>query len=272
MTDLLFISDLSQLEFARKTILKKNSLIHVVTSNMRVASELEKHNISFSDELSYIEPDEIAHNLKLSYKLTDDWWDEQRAETEFLGIKLSKAAGQEWAMPFELCLNAKIAYQRLIADESPSKIYSFLMPPIAMSRTGPAPAFRPAASITRAVLSWVAKDADIPIINLKTNIPLLSTDTQWKPRLTYDDINNTKVSSMDADHRFSSDKDEQLVFIWKDGLWSHEIHELARGFGSRLGWRIIMLGVRDLELSETENQKTGVCQNRTKAGSCLADL
>lgn len=230
--------------------------VHIVTSSLTVAAELERLGIPFSDELSYLEPDEIAHNLNLAYNLTDHWWNERQADTEFLGFSLAQAARQEWVMPFELCLNASIAYRRLFNAKSVHHIYGFFLPPIAVCRTGPAPAFRPAASVTQAVLLWLAHDAGITVTSLKTSHPLSAEGRQWRPRLTADDLKQSASLESDfvsATLRFSR-KSERVVLLWKEGLWAQEIAGLERGFARFPGWKLIKLTARELRLGETMGQ------------------
>src|SRR5437763_666397 len=80
------------------------------------------------------------------------WWEDEIADTSMLGFSLAQMARQEWAMPFELCVNAAIVYQRLFTAKAVRRVYGFFLPPVGMCRTGPAPAFRPATSVTQATL------------------------------------------------------------------------------------------------------------------------
>lgn len=161
MTDLLFLSDLAQLGAVMNRLPHLLSRAHPVTSSLAVGAELERLGIPFSDELSYLEPQEIAHNLNLAYQLTPHWWDDELVDTQMLQISQAQAARQEWTLPFELCLNAGIAYRRLFAAKSVRRIYGFFFPSIGICRTGPAPAFQPATSVAQAVLLWFAHRAAI---------------------------------------------------------------------------------------------------------------
>ncbi len=255
MTDVVFLSDLSQLGVVEKMMLRQLPDLHVVTSSLTVGAELERLGIPFSDGLSYLEPEEIAHNLRLAYQLTDGWWNEQLGDVEFLGFSLAHIARQELAMPFELCLNAKIAYQRLFASKSVCHIYGFFLPPVAVCRTGPAPAFRPAASVTQAVLLWLAQREGIPVTGLRTYRPLKAEGRQWKPRLTSEDLKKNITNSSFPPSRCPANKPERVVILWRMGLWADEISELERGFASVPGWRLVELSERELTLGMAEHQK-----------------
>jgi hypothetical protein len=254
LTDLLFLSDLAQLETVKRRFPHLLSDAHPVTGSLAVAAELERLGIPFSDELSYLEAHEIACNFNLAYQLTTQWWDEELADTRMLGFSLAQAARQEWALPIELCLNAALAYRRLLEAKSVTGIYGFFFPPTAMCRTGPAPAFRPATSITQAVLRWLADSAAIPVSDLRSNSDFITDQRQWRPLLTMDSLTSAVVGSNSSSYP-SKETVTRLAMLWTSGLWPQEIAELERGFARVPDWKLIKISKRILTLGESSSQQ-----------------
>lgn len=260
MADLLFLKDLSQF----KSIMKKmpNLLVSnkIITNNSVVATELERLNHPFIHESKYLELNDMTQSLTTANQLAEHWCDEAQAEINFCGISLTQAARQDLVLPFELCLNARIAYQKLLNSESARHIYSYFIPPTAMCRTGPtpAPAFRSPAAITQAVLLWLAHTYQISVTSLRSFRPSTEEGRQFRPRISDNELKycllNKKI--LIEENLKSRNSSTREIVLLNMGLWPQEIEGLEKGFSKYLNWRVLKLSSRELSLGRLTSQSS----------------
>lgn len=180
--DLLFLTDISQVEWAMNWMAQRSIDANLVTGDITVAAELEWRGIPFIDEWAFLSEEDQVRTDAAAYDLAAHWWNEQLAETEYHGFALAQATQGDLFLPFACCLNAHTAYSRLLASMDVDHIYGFFLPPTAICRNVPSPGFHAAISLSQAVLRWLAENAGIPLIELKKPRALTKEGRQWYSR------------------------------------------------------------------------------------------
>src|SRR5690348_3608091 len=115
MVDLLFLTDVSQVEDLQQRPGGWLAQARVVAGDLATAAALERLGVPFVDEWSFLTPDDISRNWHRAYDLATGWWDEALASTEHRGVPLAQVGRHDWIYPFEIALNARTLYDRLFA-------------------------------------------------------------------------------------------------------------------------------------------------------------
>lgn len=254
---LLYLSDISQLDYVRK---KKPDLLLrtvVLTADMVVAAELERSDIEFIDEWNYLSPLEIEQNWKEAYRLSGCWWDETVVSTDCLGVRLSEAARQDWVYALEASLNARNIYRKIIADLRVSKISGFFLPAVGVVRTGPVPTRRAVCSVTQAILLYVAEANSIPISRLTSEFPLVNatmTAPWWRP---IKNLWDEKTADVDSKLRTTLPVD-QLILVYEAAMPAAELKAVRDAVGQMSGVRMISISQSGLELLMANQNRDAV--------------
>jgi len=262
VNELLFLTDISQVpSIVRKSSqwLKRASL---VTGDMTVAAELERLGIPFIDEWSFLKPEDIEDNWNKAHELADHWWDESIASTEYHGFSLAEAARQELVWPFEVCLNARTIYQRLLAAIPVKHIYGFFVAPVAIYNTGPSPTFRAATSVAQAVLRWTAKQSGLTVSGLRSLRRLSTEGRQWGPRRSHEG-----GSPLIQQGRFC----HPVVLLLENGLESREPKVLEKGFADD-GWAVVRVLATFDRLLDWSHNHNEISRKLQKAWNTLEVL
>lgn len=232
MIDLMFLTDVSQVRRVVRGWPHRKDRTRLVTGDMTTAAELERLGIPFIDEWSYLEPADIDYNRKIAYQLASQWWNEKLGKIEFCGFSLPEVVEQELAMPFEMCLNSRIVFERLLKSEPFQCIYGYFLRPVAICRTVPAPLIRAATSVSQAVLRFLAERAGMPVFSLRLSRPLSMEGQRWHPR---------KLEDPQTPFTRSGESRGRLVLILDTTLRPQERIALERRFSCDSGWRVIRL-------------------------------
>lgn len=160
--NILRLDDIFQLRHLRRHAPQLLATHQLITHDLTVAWELERQGIRFLDEFAFLSPAEIHANWDAANRLATSWheglWRSGTREHE-----LARCAGQELVYPFEIGLNARTIYERVFQQYSVESVTLCTMPPQAITRTGPPPARRAGATISQAVVRWVADQRRIPV-------------------------------------------------------------------------------------------------------------
>lgn len=171
--ELLYFSDISQLDYVLATKPELLRQMRPITGDMVVSFELERLGIEFIDEWDFLKPEDIEKNREAAHSLSTSWWDEDLASTEYEGFLLSDAAQQDLVYPFlEASLNACVVYKRIISSYPIERLNGYFLPSVAVVRAGPAPTSRAVRSITEAILIFIAEKAKILVVKLNSPHPL----------------------------------------------------------------------------------------------------
>jgi hypothetical protein len=170
--DLLYFSDISQLNYILDTKPDLLKSMYPLTGDMTVSFELEGLGIEFIDEWEFIEPEEIEKNRIEADLISINWWNEKFYSTEYGVEALTVSAKQDLVYAFQACLNARTAYQRILSTFAVKKISGFFLTPTAVLRTGPSPTNRAVRSVSEAVLFFLAEKRDIPVSKFSSSYQL----------------------------------------------------------------------------------------------------
>jgi hypothetical protein len=170
--ELLYFSDISQLDYVLESNPKLLQQMRPITGDMVVSYELERMHIDYIDEWDFIEPEEIEANWNTAYLLSKSWWDEGLASTKYGIEALTESVQQDLVYPFQTCLNARTAYDKIFNSFPIKKISGYFLPEVAVIRTGPAPTSRAVQSVSQAVLFFLASQRGIPVDKLYLSRPL----------------------------------------------------------------------------------------------------
>ncbi len=252
LAELVILSDLSQVPTILSWSRERRATSCFLTSSPAVAAELGQLGLQALNALDLLSPDELDSNALLAQELGERWWPWTWGEPRLLGLPLAALAKQEFALPFELALNARLAFGRLLENNEYRQITGFFRPPMGMCRTGPAPAFRPAQSITQGVLLWLAQCEGIPVAGLTTRRPLMDEGRQWRPPLTARDARRSvPPSGSEGIHGLAG----RVVLLWKSGLWAQELAGLERALTPAAGWHLVALSARELNAVELPSDR-----------------
>ncbi len=185
-----------------------------VTGDIVVAWELQRLNIPFIDEWSYLEPDDIERSWEAANNLSVHWWDESLASTAYEGFALADAARQELVYPFEACLNARLVYERIFQSMTVDRISGFFLPETGVIRTGPFPTHRAVRSVAQAVLFYAAEKNGIPLTRVDSNSPL-SKGTLPKRKISLGSVQIASEPEEPGNH-------DKVILVYDDGMSSGE--------------------------------------------------
>jgi hypothetical protein len=173
--ELLYISDISQLDYLMADKPEMLEGRRPVCSDMVVAFELEKSGIEFIDVWDYLDPDDIKNNADTARFFSLNWLNDEFAGEDIGSLTHAEVAHVEMIWPFEACLNAQTAYSRIFNRFPVKKISGFFHPQVAIIRTGPFPASRAVCSVAEAVLFSLAGKNGIVIDKLELDATLANT-------------------------------------------------------------------------------------------------
>ncbi len=239
--NLLYFSDITQLNYVRASNPDLLESMLPITGNMVVAFELERTKIDFIDEWDFLKPEDIETNKDTAHSLAKNWWDENLANTDYGGFALSDAAQQDLVYPFEASLNACTIYKRLFETYSFSKISGYFLPSVAVVRTGPAPTSQAVTSISQAILFYMAEQRGIAIDKLILTSPALD---DRKKKLNFSSITrraNITIANSSAEVRKS-------VLIYESGMSALEYEGLCHALGNLSNVRVVSISPRALEI------------------------
>lgn len=172
MTDLLFLSDVSQVDALTAEARDVAAHARIVTSDMTTAGRLEDEGIPFIDLWDLLKAEDLHANWAEAWRLGGRWWEEMLGGGGPPDFSLSAVATTELCWPFEWCLNARLAYDRLLDSLPVRTIYGYFLPPTPVIQNGPRPWERSIASLCHAVLRWCAGRRGLPMRRLKFTRPL----------------------------------------------------------------------------------------------------
>lgn len=170
--ELLYFSDISQLDYVRASKPDMLKQMRPVTGDMVVAFELERLGVDYIDEWDFLKPENIETNKDVAHSLAKNWWDENLASTEYNGFALTDVAQQDLIFSFEASLNARTVYGRLFDTYTVEKIIGFFLPSVAVIRTGPAPTSRAVQSVSQAIMFYMADQRGIMVDKLTSSLAI----------------------------------------------------------------------------------------------------
>lgn len=228
--ELLYLSEISQLDYVLKNNKKLLDKFQPITGEMTISFELERLGINFIDEWDYITPEEIEANWNEANILATTWWNDNNIEIGNETEYILNSAQQEYVYPFQACLNAKTAYIRIFKKFNVDFIHGFFLPSVAVIRTGPAPTSRAVRSVSEGVLIYLAEKKGIPLLKLQTrNEPSYFKKTTVKKnsdsltkQISFNKINDNKYNN-------------KVVLVHKDSLRLNEytkINKILQGIPS----------------------------------------
>jgi hypothetical protein len=238
--ELLYFSDISQLDYVLNTNSELLTHKRPITGDMVVSFELERLGIEFIDEWDFIEPTEIEENWNEAYALSTSWW-EGLASTKYGAEALTKSVQQEMVYPFQTCLNARTVYGRLFQKFPIERIVGFFLPNVPIIRTGPAPTSRAVQSVSQAVLFYMSENRGIVIEKLSSSYPLSpgkkSGFGYGKPYIS--EVKHTEtIESIE----------KQVVIVFKDGMRPDEFNHVMELLDNLPEAKPIVLSQSDIEL------------------------
>lgn len=247
--ELLYFSDISQLDYVRAS--KPDMLKHMglITGDMVVAFELERLGIDFIDEWDFITPDEIRANWETAHTLSRTWWDEHLASTEYEGFSLADAAQQDLIYPFEASLNARTVYGRIFSTHPIEKIRGYFLPSVGVVRTGPAPTSRAVRSVTQAILLYLAERHGITVERLNSSLPLSLGSSSYRGRA----INHRK----DAKFSTADNVADKIILVYETGMPASEHADLMEALDKLPGMKAVSISQRVLELATQSDAEIG---------------
>jgi hypothetical protein len=257
MTDLLIVTDVSQVEALLAGPRLAPDRVRVVTRDLAAAALLEQEKVPFLEEWDFLGPDDLDRNWHAAYDLAARWWDEGLVPTEYHGFPLAETARQEWAWVFEMCLNAHAVYERILDAVPAREVRGYFLPRVPICQAGPHPYEQAASSLVHAVLRWCAAQRGLPVRRLPLPGPLASAlgpqNHEPSPppapaprtpaplaRLLAEAPGRVYWETPPEASAAAGDRRDVLVMQW---LAAREVAELERGFDDRAGWRMIRVAL-----------------------------
>ena len=238
--DLLFISELSQLEAVLDDKLSLFKNMQIVTADMAVAYELEKLQIEFIDEWSLINSSDIKNNFDYAWEIAGKWWDENISSTIFKDIVLSVLTKDDILYSIEASLNAITIYSRLFDRYQINSISGYFMPSTGVVRTGPLPAKRSVRTISDAVMFFYAERYKIQVNKLMaTSSAAESTGVYWFP------YTQRKPIKHNVDRK--EDQIKKSIIIYENGFSPNEYETIVKLLYSIKGIDVISISQQTLE-------------------------
>jgi hypothetical protein len=247
--ELLYFSDISQLDYvlaSKPDFLRK---MRPITGDMVVAFELERLGNEFIDEWDFIKADEIEKNRNDAYQISRTWWSEYFASTEYEGLSLADVAKQDLFYPFEASLNARTIYDRIFCTYPVERVSGYFLPSVGLVRTGPAPTSRAVRSITEAIFFYIAERYGIPVDKLISSLPLsqgsiTNYGTQLKSIKTAKSPKTGKIA-------------DKIILVYKTLMPGSEHTALMKAIDELPGVRAISISEHVLGLSTQPNIESG---------------
>lgn len=228
--NLLMLSDISQVEY----LLKHHADVlmnHLpMTQDLAVAHALDRLQIPFLDEYCYLSTKDIEENWNQAHELGEIW--QYYALGDGKSSELLDLAKHDFVLPFEICLNARTAYRRILESDSVESLCGYWLPPQPIVRTGPYPLTRAAASLAQAVLRWMAEQKKIPIHSLQCSRPLSREKIGWRVRQpsVVVPVNNRPRA-----------RREKVVVLLETVLRAHEQAVLEQHFEMATNYRLVRI-------------------------------
>lgn len=244
--DLLYFSDITQLDY----VLKKNpeylQSLRPITSDMTVAFELQLRKIKFIDVWNFIENEEIEKNWNDAHTISQKWWGETKANVLYGVENLCVAAQQDFIYALEACLNSKTAYKKILEKYQVRKLYGFFMPPVAVVRTGPAPVTRAVRSVSESVLFFLADHFGIEVTEITAD---KSLSRRMKKRAKtcrneYQPFDFNDIKSKDG---------SRVVIIYKHLMPNYEYDAIISALDDDENITPITISENDLEFGALQN-------------------
>ena len=234
--NLLVLSDISQVEYLLKHQADMLMTHRPVTQDLAVAHELDRLQIPFLDEFCYLSPKDIEENWNQANELAEIW-QQYALLRDGPNLELADLTKQEFVWPFEICLNARTVYRRIFESDAVESLRGYWLPPQAVSRTGPAPVTRAAASLAQAVLRWLADLKQIPIHSLQCPRSLSVERLGWRVRQpsVAVPVNDRPVT-----------RPEKVVLLLETGLRAHEQAVLEQHFEATANCRFVRISYWEL--------------------------
>ncbi len=232
----------------------------LVTGDIAVAAELERRQIPFLEEWSYLSAEDIERNWNEAHDLTAMWWQDGFAgcgDMSYESFSLADAAQEMFITPFEAGLNARTVYGRLLREHAPDHLFGYFLPPVAVTRGGPLPAERAVASIAQAVLFWTAEQRGIPVTRNRQTHPL-SNAMRARSTASRSAKRTGNVPEI-APIPLSSRDHGRTVVIIQPGMPNREYEALVRRFQKESGWNLVSLSNIDFAagpFAEHHHQQT----------------
>jgi hypothetical protein len=239
---LALIQNVAQLEWLDKSYAGGvDDLILLVGSNAP-ASLLERRGVRFWDETALVDAATAEKHLLLAPVLASQFFEQCQmlARDDDLGA-LPDFAG-ELRLPIEICLNAAYAYRRIMAEQDVQTVLIFDAPDVGMIRNGPAPAFVPALSLSRAVLRFCAEEVNAQVEAVANPWSPPAGNRPWRARVSLDDRLPPAVGKRVQPAR------APWAVIWRDGMWPSEIAISDAQLRTAFDWNVLQLSSADLEL------------------------
>jgi hypothetical protein len=215
----------------------------LVVADNAVALALEERGIAFLDETAQLDVATAEGNLidapRVARRLAQRCA-EVAAEQHLPALPDFSGDLQQ---PIEMSLNASAVYSRIMDEHVVGAVLMFSGAEIGMTRNGPAPAFVPAACITRAVLRHLAEQRGLSVRVVTDDLDGTNRVHPWRPRVALSDRN----PSQREQSRSAAPYGKRTALIWRDGMWPAEI-TTAGDVMRDLGLTVFELSKADLEL------------------------
>jgi glycosyltransferase involved in cell wall biosynthesis len=249
--EILYLTDVSQIDYLRKTNPLLLRQMRPLTGDMVVAFELEKMGVHFIDEWDYIKPEELKKNWELAHSLSITWWHGNVANRTYEEFSLCEAAQQDMVYPLTACLNARTVYERLFREFKVDSIDGYFLPNTAVIRTGPAPTSRALGSLTQAVLFYMAEKRRIPINKRESKLPL----TQAKLALSNSKINTLRAlwsskSTSPISALNTNETSDKIVLIYEALMPDSEYASLISALKTLPNLKVLTVSMLVLEQSK----------------------
>lgn len=242
---LLFFTDISQLvdvKTKNPALLKQRRL---VTGEMSVAFELENLGIEFIDIWNFLSPEDIEKNKNKARKLAENWVHEYLSSCESKDLVVTDTTQEDLVYPFEAALNAITAYGRLFNEYAIEKISVYLLPSIALIRTGPRPTSRAAGSVALAVLVYMAEKRNIKIDRLAPPLPICDVRKISLSNV----INSFSNSTISIKEIEESSEVERLIIVYENGMPLSERAGLLKAFNKLPNVKVISISRDIIEMN-----------------------
>lgn len=240
--ELLYFSDITQLEYVLACQPSLLDRLRPITGDMVVSYELERLGIEFIDEWNYIQTVEIEHNWNEAFRLSKEWWDESLADTKYGAEALAKSVQMDMVYPFQACLNARTVYSTILNTFPIEKIHGFFLPPVAVIRTGPAPTVRCVRSVSESVLFFMAEKRGIVVQKLNSKYPL-------SKKLNSISVHpKSKKIERDWSAAAKSYPVQKIIVIYRDVMSANEYNAIKESFNNMPDVKVILVTQDDLAL------------------------
>lgn len=234
MSEILFLNDPHEMCHARAHLREVFERCRVVTGDLATIAEAERLGIRTMNEWDYLKSEDVEENFEEAGRLVHGWWGNDRDATRHEGICLAEMASYELAWPFEMCLNSRTIYNRILDALKPRRIHLFEHSKVGVCRTGPVPIHPAAVSVSQAVLRWLSEQRGVEIES-HPSPPKLSQRQRSRqiPGPTPNPLRRTRAAEgRVADH---------VLLLLDNGLRPKEAQSLEEIFSRAEGWQVVRL-------------------------------